>query len=241
EAARLEQAMVTGRRWTLHEFETLLVPHPLLTHLVRTLIWGVYDQQGALGVVFRVTEDQSYASSADEVVEALPADAAIGLIHPLSLADNERAAWGEILSDYEIVQPFPQLGRAIQRLAAHEQNITDITRFNGLSIPAPKLIFGLDRLGWTRNMPGYNSYVTGHFKPFYHANLTAVIRYKDGAAPYAVIDAPDQTIEYIAFMPGILKADHDSEHKERLVLGDVDPIVLSEALNDMRGLTAPAK
>ncbi|HEY0603726.1 MAG TPA: DUF4132 domain-containing protein, partial [Herpetosiphonaceae bacterium] len=241
EAARLEQAMVTGRRWTRDEFETLLVPHPLLSHLVRALIWGVYDQQGALSVTFRVTEDQSYASSADEVVETLSADATIGLIHPLSLADNERAAWGEILSDYEIVQPFPQLGRAIQRLQAHEQSITDITRFNGVSIPAPKLIFGLDRLGWTRDLPGNSGHFTGHFKPFYHANLTAVIQYKGGVAPYGIIDAPEQTIEYIAFMPGILKAEYSPEHKARLVLGDVDPIVLSEALNDMRGLTAPAK
>ena len=47
QALRLEQAMVTGRRWKAAEFESLLVRHPLLTHLVRLLVWGTYGGDGS--------------------------------------------------------------------------------------------------------------------------------------------------------------------------------------------------
>ncbi|HEY0736263.1 MAG TPA: DUF4132 domain-containing protein [Herpetosiphonaceae bacterium] len=240
QAVRLEQVMVTGRRWTLTEFETLLVRHPLMTHLVRTLIWGTYDPLGALSSTFRVTEDQSYADATDEMVD-LPPDVAIGLIHPLDLSADVRAAWGEILSDYEIVQPFPQLGRAIQRLEAHELTATDIMRFNELTIPAAALVFGLDKLGWTRDLPADAGVFAGHFKPFYGPNLTAVIQYEDGVAPGWIVDAPDQKIRYVTFVSGILEAEYWPSHKDRLVLGDVDPVVISEVLNDMLSIAAKAK
>src|SRR5437764_226947 len=99
QAVRLEQAMITGRRWSAHEFATLLVRHPLMTHLVRLLAWGVYDETGTVVASFRVTEDQKYADSDDETFD-LPADARVGVVHPLHLPDAERATWGEVLSDY---------------------------------------------------------------------------------------------------------------------------------------------
>src|SRR5262249_10289076 len=66
QAQRLEQAMVTGRRWPVADFETLLVKHPLMTNLVRLVLWGGYDKSGKLIATFRVTEDQAYADAKDE-------------------------------------------------------------------------------------------------------------------------------------------------------------------------------
>ena len=61
QAYRLEQAMVTGRRWNIQEFEQLLVHHPLMVNLVRRLVWGGYDAKGKLLRTFRFTEEQEYA------------------------------------------------------------------------------------------------------------------------------------------------------------------------------------
>ena len=46
QAERLEQAMVTGRRWSPADFEALLVRHPLMINLVRLVLWGGDDEAG---------------------------------------------------------------------------------------------------------------------------------------------------------------------------------------------------
>lgn len=240
QALRLEQAMVTGRRWSRDEFELLLVRHPLMTHLTRTLIWGSYEHSGALAATFRVTEDQSYADSHDDPFE-LSAAASIGVAHPLQLAPAEQSRWGELLSDYTIVPPFPQLGRPIHQLEPDEAAQTEITRFNHQKITAAALVFGLDKLGWLRDAPADAGGFAGHFKPFPQANLTAVVHYQDGVAIGYIVDAPDQRLSYVAFVPGIRSPEWWPEHKQRLALGALDPVVVSEVLSDLTALMAKAK
>jgi hypothetical protein len=41
-----------------------------------------------------------------------------------------------VFGDYEIIPPFPQLGRTIYRLESGEETQTQITRFRGPKIPA---------------------------------------------------------------------------------------------------------
>jgi hypothetical protein len=240
QALRLEQAMVVGRRWPRADFELLLVRHPLMTHLVRPLIWGAYDWAGTLAATFRVTEDQSYATNTDEGFDLTPF-ATVALVHPLHLPQAEQNQWGEVLGDYELVPPFPQLGRPIYQLEAGEQGAREITRFNTLRIPAASLVFGLDKQGWQRDAPADGGGFHGHFKPFYQANLTAVVQYEEGVAVGYIVDAPDQHLEYLAFVPGIREAEYWPAHKDRLPLSEVDPVVISEALNDVITVMAKAK
>lgn len=49
---RMEQAMVTGRRWKVEEWEMLIAKHPLMTHIAKTLLWWVYfpDQNQSINV-----------------------------------------------------------------------------------------------------------------------------------------------------------------------------------------------
>lgn len=237
QALRLEQAMVTGRHWLPAEFERLFVQHPLMTHLVRTLIWGAYDSTGTLGGTFRVTEDQSYANSQDEPF-ALEGFAGVGIVHPLHMAQNELSAWGEILSDYTIVPPFAQLGRAVYTLEPGEREAKEITRFNHYAIPAASLVFGLEKLGWHRDSPADGGGFSSHFKPFEQADVTAVVHYDDGVAVGYIVDAPAQHIRYLAFVPGKLSAAWWPQHTNRLALSDVDPVVMSEALSDLITITA---
>lgn len=117
--ARLEQAMILGRRWSVLDFKTYLVDHPLLIHLVRRLIWGVFAGERAAGSLileplasFRVCEDNSFSDCQDLSID-LP-DGQIGILHPLELRSTERAQWEARLADYKILQPFPQLSRVCQ-------------------------------------------------------------------------------------------------------------------------------
>ena len=130
QAERLERAMVAGRRWTPADFESLLVRHPLMINLVRLVVWGGFDEKGRLISSFRVTEERDYAD-VDEATYRLDGLAAVGIVHPMHLTDAQRSAWGEILGDYEIIPPFPQLGRTVHRLEPEELGRKEIVRIQG--------------------------------------------------------------------------------------------------------------
>ena len=145
--ARLESAMVVGRRWTSEDFATFLARHPLLGHLVRRLIWGVYDGDGGLVHSFRVAEDGCYADAEDEET-TLPAGE-VGLLHPIDADGAVLAAWGEVLSDYELLQPFVQLGRPVVRLSAEHAGSKLYPCDEKRLVPIGRVL-GLMSRGWER-------------------------------------------------------------------------------------------
>ena len=89
QAVRLEQAMVTGRRWPPPEFEALLVRHPLMTHLVAPAGLGrVRSARGCakgLQGTFRVTEDLDLRRRGRRRPGPSPKGRRSGIVHPLHL------------------------------------------------------------------------------------------------------------------------------------------------------------
>jgi hypothetical protein len=142
---RFEVAMIGGRRWEKAAFETYLVRHPLVRHLVRRLAWSVVNAEGEVIGTFRVAEDCAYAGPDDETF-VLPDGARIGVLHPLEVDPSALAMWGERFGDYEILQPFAQLSREVPRDVKTE----DLTRFK--PVDTLKLL-GLERRGWRRGRP----------------------------------------------------------------------------------------
>ncbi|MEW2360072.1 DUF4132 domain-containing protein, partial [Spirillospora sp. NPDC029432] len=130
--ARLEKAMVNGRSWTPEEFRAYFAGHPLVRHIARRLVWA------ADGVPFRIAEDGTLADAADEMF-TIPAGAAVGIPHPLPLGEAAVKAWTEIFADYEILQPFPQLGRTVVTGPPD--------RFEGRRVPSGA-VRGLVQRGW---------------------------------------------------------------------------------------------
>src|SRR5262245_4334597 len=240
QAHRLEQAMVTGRRWPIDDFQTLLVKHPLMINLVRLVLWGGYDKSGKLTATFRVTEDQSFADPKDGEFKLKGLDT-VGIVHPLHLADEQKSAWGEIFSDYEIVPPFPQLGRSIFRLEKDEAKAKELTRFAGVTLPAPSLVFGLENLGWVRGYGMDGGGIDEHSKPFPGSNVTAVVHY-EGTVGFGYI-SPDETVSFsnCYFVSGIRGPSGYARNEKTLELGKVDPVAVSEVLNDLSTLAAKAK
>lgn len=145
---RLEAAMCEQRRWTLEEFEVLLVRHPLLRNLVLRLAWGNYDAGGRLITPFRVAEDLGYTDAGDNMV-LLPEDASIGIPHRLELAEADVVAFGQLFADYELLQPFEQLSRTTYQI--------DEAALDGKTLPewcdrivTTGALLGLEGRGWTR-------------------------------------------------------------------------------------------
>jgi hypothetical protein len=148
--ARFERSMVEQRRWSTQDFLSILVPHPLLFSIVRRLIWGIYQDQ-TLQQTFRVAEDRSLADASDSPFE-LPEDAEIGLVHPMQLDESSQRAWGGLLADYALLQPFEQLSRMVYHLNPGE---SIDSRCSGM-VTISQLLYGLLAHGWTLDGDPYN-------------------------------------------------------------------------------------
>ncbi|MFC9896325.1 DUF4132 domain-containing protein [Nocardia sp. NPDC127579] len=139
---RLERAMVAGRRFALDELTSLFVAHPLRGTITRRIVWGVYEGT-ALVRSFRVAEDGSFADLADDGLH-LPADASIGVAHPIDLGAAVQP-WASVFADYELLQPFEQLARAV----FPDADEAAVTAFGGRAVESARIL-GLPRRGWLR-------------------------------------------------------------------------------------------
>jgi hypothetical protein len=237
QAERLEDAMITGRRWTPEEFDTLLVKHPLMVNLVRQLVLAAYDDGGKVTQTFRVTEDQTLADHNDEGID-LPSRGHIGVVHPAHLDDAMKSAWGQVLSDYAIIPPFAQLGRDICRPNPEDLEATEIARYRGPKIPGIVMYGMLERSHWLRDTPADGGGFTQHSKHFPSADLTAFIKYTGLAMGYY---EEKQELEAVYFVPGHVAPTWWGEHKNRLKIKEVDMVVLSEVLRLANAIISKAE
>lgn len=231
QSARLEDAMVVRRRFSGDTFQSVFVGHRLLVHLARRLVWGTYDKDGILHSTFRICEDRTFADEKDEMLE-LDLNANIGIPHPIEMDEALRRAWGALLSDYEIVQPFAQLGREVFRLDAPERSLHELTRFAATLIPTGRL-FGLEYKGYRREYAYDGGPVIAYRRAIAKTPWYARILFMPGMIPSEAASAPPQTLSALE----LFRADHLFP---RPVFGELDPIALSELLRDVDALTRAA-
>ena len=126
---RLERAMCAQRSWSAADFRRLFLDHPLMVHLARRLVWSTSG-----GETFRPTDARELVGALDEPF-VLPDDARVRLAHPILLGPELIARWSTLLGDYQVVQPFPQLGREVNAFTDDERPKSTVTRFAGRPIP----------------------------------------------------------------------------------------------------------
>jgi len=221
---RLELAMSKRRRWSPDAFRDFFVGHPLVVNLARRLVWGVY-RDGVLAATFRVAEDRSLADVGDEVF-TLPDGAEVGVAHALELGDLQDA-WGQVLGDYEIVQPFVQLGREVHALRDDERGGRELARFDGVKA-LTKRFYGLDVKGWRRGPAQDSGGVWTYEKPLTD-ELVAELALVPGLAAERALDEEHQTLGSIGLMT--------SDDELTPTWADVDPVAVSELIRDLTQLT----
>lgn len=219
QSARLEQAMVGERRWTIADFRRFLFGHPLMINFTRRLVWGVFDASGGLQLAFRTAEDRTFVDLADDAVE-LPERGLIGLAHPLHLDEDARVRWAEHVADYEIIPPFSQLGREVYVVTDEERPAQSCTRLADRSTEAKVVHDTFIDLAWTRDP----SFMRMFFeKEFEASSIVARAHLDPGIHAGSSDSAARQHVAKITFSTGA----------EMLALGDVLPVVFSEALHDV--------
>ncbi|MEU9739313.1 DUF4132 domain-containing protein [Micromonospora chersina] len=228
---RFEAAMVAGRQWPAADFRRYFLEHPLLWHVVRRLVWATVDPSGAVVTAFRVAEDRTLADVDDETY-ALPDDAVVTIAHPLRLGAAV-PAWAELFADYEILQPFVQLGREVHRLTEAERDERLLHRHMGVAVPAGRLL-SLERRGWRRGAP-QDAGVQGWLERELPGGRAIVVDLDPGIAVGVVDMFPDQKLNAIWVNDRPEGDWYGRDGKVRF--GDLDDVTVSEVLRDLAEVT----
>lgn len=230
---RLELAMTGQRRWSAEDFQLFFLQHPVMRFMAARLVWGVY-RNGAFAEGFRVAEDFTLAGQDDDTY-TLPPDASVGIAHVLEMPAEVQAAFGQILADYEILQPFKQIGRETYTLSPDELKGAKITRFAGKTV-ATGSVMGLVNRGWERGDAQDGGWVADFSKRLSETEV-AVATLDPGTVVGDMSYEPKQRITEIT----VHRAGHDSWNwGDALPLTTLGAVATSELLRDV-DLLAPYK
>lgn len=213
---RLEQIMCSQRRFPMATFQMFFIDHPLMIHLVRRLVWGVYEGD-TLKMAFRVAEDRSLADIQDNVL-VLAEDASIGLVHRLEIDDARVTAWTGIFGDYELLPPFEQLGRQVFHSEA-SANSEDLVR-ESFKTKTGKVL-ALEKRGWRKGENEQGS-IESYIKPL-------------SKGVYA--ELPIDGGIYLGYMDGTPPEQGITRLRLRgSTVGQLNPVLISELLRDFDSL-----
>ncbi|GAA2431708.1 hypothetical protein GCM10010191_51950 [Actinomadura vinacea] len=222
---RMERAMTEQRRWSTDDFRRLFVGHPLLWHIVRRVVW-LHD-----GTAFRVAEDRTFADVDDK---AVPLEAGeVQIAHPVHLGESV-AAWSEVFADYEIVQPFPQLGRPVDAFTDEERAGARLDRVRDVVVGVGKVL-GLERQGWERGAP--QDAGIQHCLTWAVAGRMVVLDVSPGFPVMAPGEWPEQTLGTVSIAESELAAERG---ESKATFGELDGVQAAELLLTLRTLADSA-
>ena len=236
QVARLESAMCLRRRWSPENFQLFLVEHPLVRHLTRRLIWGVYSAENQLLACFRVAEDNSYSTADDDLFTLPEGDISIGTPHVLEISPTDAAAFGQLFADYELLPPFRQLDRNSYALTEAERNASELTRWAGRKCPSGR-VMGLANKGWIKGEPQDGGWIGWMIKPLGRWSLIMEIDegFAVGMSPAEL--SAEQLLSKLWLWEG--KAESygwGSNSTQEAQFSVLDAITASELINDIEAL-----
>ncbi len=238
--SRLEYVLMCDRKWTSENWEKLFVGNAVMHCFAVGLIWGIYEK-GSLKDTFRYMDDGSF-TTADGDEFTLPNDAQIGLVHPLELTEEQIAVWKEQLSDYELTQPFDQLGRMVFRPEDKELPCNSLTRFEDTTVNSVAMINKMSKNGWYKG----DAEDAGYFYYFYREDVKSRTLNADGSTTYegwgsllvhsgasTVIydfDGEEVTLKEVVFFKAGRIPNYCGNHDGWVKISDVDPRYFSETM-----------
>lgn len=217
--ARLQRDMLARRLRPARHVREVLLPHPILGPLARRLLWGEHDTAGRLVRALRVAEDGSFADIDDATATT---DGMLGIVHPADLGGDLKR-WARVVADYELLPPFPQLGRPVVVLTGAQRAATSMTGLR--PVPTERIVALLDRGGWQGN--GLSQRPHTQLARALPGGLALVAEISPGVPTYSMNNPDEQQITELWV------DDAWSNHLQlarRIPLGACDPAALSELL-----------
>ncbi len=217
---RLERAMVQMQSWELSRFNDYLVRHPLLRHLLPTLIWGWQAEEQGPWKSFQLVYQVSFAPSdsqsdflfLDVSGQAFKAEQGhIRLLHPLEF-QGERVQWKARFMS--IKQPFDQIERKLFWPDAADSATSESPAFAPRQVSAARLL-QLSKKGLWKSLG------EGEFERYFGSQRVMIC---SEIAAYALSEYKEVELFYIHAL---------NEGHQKLPMAVLDPISYSELRRDL--------
>ncbi|MEO0697875.1 MAG: DUF4132 domain-containing protein [Pseudomonadota bacterium] len=220
---RLEDSWIEDRFWTVADWQTRYIDHPLRRGLSEGLIWRIEDGETTSDIMMvngRLATLKGQEISPTE-------KATVRLWHPLDSDPDTLLAWRRSILDQEITQPIKQAYREVYVLTDAERT-TEIysNRFAAHVIRQHQFRALCQARGWAFEfLGGWDNWNVP----------TKVIPARELSAEFHV-DAVENDERSEAYVPLYLTTDQirfRNDAREQLPLETVPPIVFSELLRDV--------
>jgi hypothetical protein len=235
---RLEYALVSQRAWGVARWQSLFPKHPLLRAFAITLVWGMVGPDGAgYQSIFRPLDDGSVTDYEDNLV-TLPSERQVRMVHPVELDEKTRNAWEQHLVDYEITPPFPQLHRPVLRVGPEEREVIWWEKYKGYVMNGGALKGRFMKAGWERGSVQDGGVYHTIWKAYPAVGIQAILETAGmgvgdeqewNTAILRLAFARADTIRRGSYIYDELK----EKDSRALTLGEVPPVIFSEATSDV--------
>ena len=230
QAARLYEGMCAQRAWRFADWDRFLLRHPVVGRLAQRLVWTAFED-GRPVRSFRPLADRTLTDARDEAV-TVPPGAEVRVAHGTFLAPEETAAWREHFADYEVDPLFVQFPDAAYVLPPDGGDAEGIDDFQGHVLEAFRLRSLVTKLGYVRGTTEDGGWFSEYRKSFLGLALEVVIGFTGNSLPEENRKVALLTLKFVR------RATDDGRPEEAVPLGQVPPVLRSEAWNELRRLAA---
>lgn len=227
QAARLFEAMCTGRVWPQAEWRDYLHAHPVAGRLIQRLVWLEVDAAGAVLRSFRPTEDGSLLDVNDDEVE-LGADSRLRLGHASLVDAGTAAAWVRHFKDYKLAPLFAQMTHTPPAVAFKDDKGNDVKMISdrlGWISDTFTLRGTFTKLGYQRAQAEDGGFFYQYTKEFASVGVRVAMDFSGNTLPEENVPAALKTLSF-----------EDTRAKgwgdRALPLANVPPVLLAEAYAD---------
>jgi hypothetical protein len=213
--------------WRFEDWDTYLRQHPIMGRYCQRLVWVAYENDVAVAS-FRPLADGTLTSHLDDEIKLKP-ESGIRLAHDETIAEQDRTAWLQHLSDYRVEPLFQQFGKATFTLADDMKEATEIKEFLGHMLKAFSLRNRLTKQGYTRGAAQDGGWFYDYHKTFLRLGIEAIIEFSGNGLPE---ENRMVALQRLYFARKVESG--GSSFSEDVTLSELPRVLLSECWNDIR-------
>ena len=182
---RFYQAMCAEHRWRVKDWRGYLRHHPLVSRLIRDLVWFKLDKNGQFIGSFK-PEIISYSGATKREdlllgIHLLNENQFITVAHSALLSNNYIARWQAYLKEYKVNTLFDQFSTSLPDMSKFKNGIID-DRLGWLT-DSFTLRDVLKKLGYERDNAEDGGYFYGYYKYFDTLNIYINIEFSGSMLP----------------------------------------------------------